>query len=58
MVSSIYFELVRHIEKFVLSYEFRTIIITEQNLYINDITATFPYLVDINGSIYNKTRKP
>jgi len=58
MVSSNYFELVRHIKKVVLSYEFRTIIITEHNLYINDIMTTFSYLVDINGSIYNKTGKP
>ena len=57
-VSSNYFQLVTHVEKFVLSYEFRTIIITEHNLYINDITIIFSYLVDINGSIYNKTGKP
>jgi len=57
-VLSTYFQLDRHIEKFVLSYEFRTTIIAEHNLYMNDITTTFSYLVDINGSGYNKTGTP
>jgi len=42
----------------VLSYDFRTTMITKHNLCINDITITFSYLVDVNGSVYNKTRKP
>ena len=44
--------------KIVRLYDFRTTIITEHNLYLNDIMMTFSYLVDVNCRIYNKRRRP
>jgi len=46
------------IEKIVRSYGLRTTIITERNLYKNDMTILFSYFVDVNCWIYSKTRKP
>jgi len=42
----------------VRSCDFTTTIIKVHNLHIHDVTITFSYLVDVNCSIYNKTRKP